>query len=93
MKKVNNNETLVTSWERDYNLEDLGKFPLFEEYREMIIQYGFVTLFSCFPLGALFAFLNNILEIRVDANKMISLSRRPIAERVEDIGGNIPANF
>lgn len=53
----------------------------------MIIQYGFVTLFvAAFPLAPLFALLNNIVEIRLDAQKMIVQSRRPIAERVEDIG-------
>lgn len=30
--------------------------------------------------------LNNVAEIRLDAYKMVSQSRRPLAERVEDIG-------
>ena len=37
---------------------------LFEEYLEMMIQYGFVTLFvSAFPLAPLLALLNNIWEV------------------------------
>jgi Calcium-activated chloride channel len=52
-----------------------------------VIQYGFVTLFvAAFPLAPLFALINNITEIRLDAYKMVSQARRPLAERVEDIG-------
>lgn len=52
-----------------------------------VVQYGFVTLFvAAFPLAPLFALLNNIAEIRLDAYKMVTQSRRPLAERVEDIG-------
>ncbi|XP_011495635.1 PREDICTED: anoctamin-4 [Ceratosolen solmsi marchali] len=76
-----------TSWEQDYQLQDPGRLALFDEYLEMIIQYGFVTLFvAAFPLAPLFALLNNIAEIRLDAYKMVKEARRPLAERVEDIG-------
>lgn len=37
-----------------------------------VIQFGFITLFVCaFPLAPFFALLNNIIEIRLDANKFI----------------------
>ncbi|XP_043289044.1 anoctamin-4 isoform X2 [Venturia canescens] len=76
-----------TYWEQDYQLQDPGKLALFDEYLEMIIQYGFVTLFvAAFPLAPFFALLNNIGEIRLDAYKMVKEARRPLAERVEDIG-------
>ncbi|XP_054290583.1 anoctamin-4-like [Macrosteles quadrilineatus] len=76
-----------TRWEEDYQLQDPGRLALFEEYLEMVIQYGFVTLFvAAFPLAPLFALLNNIGEIRLDAYKMVTQARRPLAERVEDIG-------
>ncbi|XP_011165233.1 anoctamin-4 isoform X2 [Solenopsis invicta] len=76
-----------TCWEKDYQLQDPGRLALFDEYLEMILQYGFVTLFvAAFPLAPLFALLNNIAEIRLDAYKMVSEARRPLAERVEDIG-------
>lgn len=52
-----------------------------------VIQYGFVTLFvAAFPLAPLFALLNNVAEIRLDAYKMVKEARRPLAERVQDIG-------
>lgn len=41
---------------------------------------------AAFPLAPLFALLNNIAEIRLDAYKMVKEARRPLAERVEDIG-------
>ncbi|XP_049883686.1 anoctamin-4-like [Pectinophora gossypiella] len=75
------------AWEQDYHLQDPGRLALFDEYLEMILQYGFVTLFvAAFPLAPLFALLNNIAEIRLDAYKMVTQGRRPLAERVEDIG-------
>ncbi|CAB0010579.1 unnamed protein product [Nesidiocoris tenuis] len=76
-----------TRWEQDYQLQDPGRLALFEEYLEMVLQYGFVTLFvAAFPLAPFFALINNIGEIRLDAFKMVAQSRRPLAERVEDIG-------
>ncbi|KAK0176228.1 hypothetical protein PV328_000382 [Microctonus aethiopoides] len=80
-------ERPYTYWEQDYQLQDPGKLALFDEYLEMILQYGFVTLFvAAFPLAPLFALLNNIGEIRLDAYKMVKEARRPLAERVADIG-------
>lgn len=52
-----------------------------------VIQFGFVTLFvASFPLAPLFALLNNIIEIRLDAKKFITELRRPVAVRAKDIG-------
>ncbi|XP_078409663.1 anoctamin-1-like isoform X2 [Cetorhinus maximus] len=72
-------------WELDYNLEPFtGLTP---EYMEMIVQFGFVTLFvASFPLAPLFALLNNIIEIRLDARKFVAELRRPDAVRAKDIG-------
>ncbi|KAF5905064.1 anoctamin-1 isoform X1 [Clarias magur] len=57
------------------------------EYMEMMIQFGMVTLFvASFPLAPLFALLNNVFEIRLDAKKFVSEYRRPIAARAKDIG-------
>ncbi|KAF8983281.1 Anoctamin-3 [Haplosporangium bisporale] len=60
---------------------------MFEEYRELVIQFGFCTLFvTAFPIAPIFALLNNILEIRVDAYKLLTQHRRPIAQGAQDIG-------
>ncbi|XP_055863941.1 anoctamin-7-like isoform X3 [Biomphalaria glabrata] len=72
-------------WEDDFELiENEG---LFQEYLEMILQFGFITIFvAAFPLAPLFALLNNWVEIRLDAHKFVCETRRPVAERAQDIG-------
>ncbi|XP_034033030.1 anoctamin-1-like isoform X2 [Thalassophryne amazonica] len=72
-------------YETDNFLEPFA--GLTPEYMEMIIQFGFVTLFvASFPLAPLFALLNNIIEIRLDAKKFVTELRRPVAARAKDIG-------
>ena len=52
-----------------------------------VIQYGFITIFvAAFPLAPLFALINNIIEIRLDAYKFVTQWKRPIATRASDIG-------
>lgn len=52
-----------------------------------VLQYGFVTIFVCaFPLAPLFALINNIFEIRIDAKKYLFYYQRPVAQRVKNIG-------
>lgn len=76
-----------TRWEKDYDLETMPPLGLFDEYLEMVIQYGFITIFvAAFPLAPLFALLNNIIEIRLDAFKFITQYRRPPPARAQDIG-------
>lgn len=41
---------------------------------------------AAFPLGPLFALLNSIVEIRVDAINFVDQFRRPDSARAEDIG-------
>ncbi|XP_065655307.1 anoctamin-7 isoform X3 [Hydra vulgaris] len=86
-KRKRRKETTVLKpiWEDDYELvENEG---LMAEYLEMVIQFGFITIFvAAFPLAPLFALLNNIFEIRIDSNKLICETRRPVAERAQDIG-------
>ncbi|XP_065700767.1 anoctamin-7 [Patagioenas fasciata] len=60
---------------------------LFDEYLEMVLQFGFITIFvAACPLAPLFALLNNWVEIRLDAQKFICDYRRPVAERAQGIG-------
>ncbi|XP_004346228.1 hypothetical protein CAOG_05555 [Capsaspora owczarzaki ATCC 30864] len=72
-------------WQRDASLNMFG--GLFGEYLEMVLQYGFITLFiAAFPLAPLLGFLNNIVEIRLDAVKLVVTTRRPPPIPAEDIG-------
>ncbi|KAJ3598798.1 hypothetical protein NHX12_032762 [Muraenolepis orangiensis] len=59
----------------------------FQDYQEMFVQFGYVVLFSsAFPLAAMCALINNIIEIRSDAFKLCSGLQRPFGQRVESIG-------
>ncbi|MEJ1271315.1 anoctamin 5 [Cricetulus griseus] len=86
-QRVSGSEKITPRWEQDYHLQPMGKLGLFYEYLEMIIQFGFVTLFvASFPLAPLLALVNNILEIRVDAWKLTTQFRRMVPEKAQDIG-------
>jgi anoctamin-7 len=83
-KQINLNR-ILTRWEMDYHL--IPYEGLFEEYLEMILQFGFITIFvAAFPLAPLFALLNNWFEIRLDAQKLVCETRRPVPERTKNIG-------
>uniref|UniRef100_A0A6Q2X206 Anoctamin n=1 Tax=Esox lucius TaxID=8010 RepID=A0A6Q2X206_ESOLU len=72
-------------WNLDYTLVPFD--GLTPEYMEMIIQFGFVSLFvASFPLAPLFALINNVIEIRLDAKKFVTELRRPDSVRTKDIG-------
>ncbi|XP_061639014.1 anoctamin-7 isoform X1 [Phyllopteryx taeniolatus] len=75
----------ICPWEVDYQL--LLCEGLFSEYLEMVIQFGFITIFvAACPLAPLFALINNWVEIRLDAQKFVTEYRRPVVERAQDIG-------
>lgn len=59
----------------------------FADHLEMLIQIGYVVLFSAaFPLAGLCALANNLLEIRSDAFKLAHVHQRPFGQRVANIG-------
>lgn len=75
----------LTRWEQDYRL--IQNEGLFQEYLEMVLQFGFITIFvAAFPLAPLFALLNNWVEIRLDAQKFVCETRRCVPERAQNIG-------
>ncbi|KAF9529637.1 calcium-activated chloride channel-domain-containing protein [Crepidotus variabilis] len=65
----------------------LPEYDLFVDLNEMVVQFGYVTLWSTiWPLAGAMAFLNNLLELRSDAFKMTVHHRRPIPTRTDTIG-------
>ncbi|KAJ8272188.1 hypothetical protein COCON_G00110470 [Conger conger] len=77
----------LQNWHHNYNLKEVNAFSLFNEFLEMVIQFSFTTIFvAAFPLAPLLALLNNIIEIRLDAIKMVSLERRLVPKKTNDIG-------
>nr|KAE8920385.1 hypothetical protein PF009_g29318 [Phytophthora fragariae] len=61
----------------------------FADYKELMVQFGYVTLYSpVFPLAAAFAWLNNTIESRSDLLKLVNRHgyQRPIAQHARGIG-------
>jgi len=75
----------LPQWEADSKLGDYQ--GTLDEYSEMVIQYGYLTLFaSAFPLAPLMAVINNMIEIRTDAFKLLSSTKRPDYKGAATIG-------
>ncbi|KAM9327575.1 anoctamin-4-like [Pholidichthys leucotaenia] len=82
-----NSKASFPQWEKDFNLQSMNAYGLFDEYLEMILQFGFTTIFvAAFPLAPLLALINNIIEIRLDAYKFVTQWRRPLPSQAKDIG-------
>ena len=66
----------------------LGAFRgTYQEYNEMAIQFGYLTMFaSAAPWAACFCMLNNEIERRVDAYKMLYTQQRPRYQGAASIG-------
>ncbi|RHY94480.1 hypothetical protein DYB37_006836 [Aphanomyces astaci] len=77
----------VSAAEEQMHLGAYDNMGIFADYNEMIIQFGYITLFVVsFPLAPFLALLNNYFEIRIDAFKLAKESRRPNPHGAEDIG-------
>ncbi|XP_040885885.1 anoctamin-9-like isoform X2 [Toxotes jaculatrix] len=77
----------LQDWLRNYHLASTDAFSLFNEFLEMVVQFSFTTIFvAAFPLAPFLALMNNILEIRLDAIKMVCLERRMVPRKTNDIG-------
>ena len=59
----------------------------FDDYSEIAVQFAYVVQFTfAFPWAPVMALLNNIFEIRIDANKLLKQAQRPPALGAENIG-------
>ncbi|CAH0550168.1 unnamed protein product [Brassicogethes aeneus] len=73
----------LRQWESDYLLNKSERYRIAHEYLDTVAEYGYVTFFiSSFPLAPLCGFLTNIMHLRIDAYKSITLYRRPNAKKV-----------
>ena len=77
----------VSPVEEQFLKDDYNALSLFNDYSELVIQFGYATLFvSAFPLAPMFACAANFVEIRVDGWKLCQVCRRPWPQGAEDIG-------
>lgn len=69
------------------NIADNQHEGLFDDYLELALQFGIVVMFaSFFPLVAVLALLNNLVEIRSDSFKLLKMMKRPVPHVVGSIG-------
>lgn len=73
--------------EMEAKYEPYEEKEAFDDYAEMVIQFGVVTLFVvAFPLAPVLALANNVLELHVDAFKLVDHRRRPSPHKANSIG-------
>ncbi|BGP56210.1 hypothetical protein JCM8202v2_003823 [Rhodotorula sphaerocarpa] len=73
--------------ERIRHEQQLPTEDIFGEYAEMVTQFGYLTMFAVvWPISPLWSLINNIFEIRSDAFKIVTQTRRPIPSRTASVG-------
>ena len=89
-QELYNPVTLRTQLEREVSKSAYiarGIDGTFEDYLELMTQYGYVTMFAvAFPLAPMLACLNNMLGLRKDRFKLLALTRRPVPAGARGIG-------
>jgi len=59
----------------------------FDDYDELVVQFGYVSLFVvAFPVIPLLALINNVGENWIDGSKLLRYSQRPHPRGASDIG-------
>jgi len=72
--------------------EELGELEkdeieLFDDYLEMIMTFGYITLFaSAFPFGTTITALFIYMETKQDAFKLTTVTKRPFSRKAYDTG-------
>ena len=69
------------------NEAELDVYDVSTDLREMVVQFGYLTLFSViWPLTAVSFLINNWVELRSDAVKICVEMQRPTPHRADSIG-------
>ncbi|KAF0688930.1 Aste57867_19534 [Aphanomyces stellatus] len=77
----------VSEAEKQFALSTYEWSGTFDDYTEMIVQFGFCSLFVVsFPLTPVLAFINNYMEIRVDGFRLLFENRRSRPRSAGSIG-------
>ena len=83
--EINTDDIRIQEAEAESHMEVYAE--TYDDYLEIYIQFGYVILFSSvYPLAALWAVVNNVIEIRSDAFKLCMVNQRPFCKKVKDIG-------
>ena len=69
------------------NEAELETYDVYDDIREMVVQFGYLALFSVvWPLAPVSFLINNWIELRADAVKICVEMRRPTPWRAATIG-------
>ena len=80
-------QAVNTKVEKEYMLEAYTDLDAFKDFNEMVIQFGYITLFAvALPIAPVLAVLNNFFEIRGDAFALCKGSRRRAYQTKQTIG-------
>lgn len=70
-----------------FDESNLQEYDSFDDYLEMTIQFGYITLFaSAYPLAACLGVLANLVEVRSDGFKLARICRKPRSFRKGSVG-------
>ncbi|KAI1498720.1 calcium-activated chloride channel-domain-containing protein [Biscogniauxia marginata] len=73
--------------QRVRNEAELDVYDVAVDYREMVVQFGYLSLFSAiWPLTPVMFLINNWIELRSDLMKIAISCQRPIPWRADSIG-------
>jgi hypothetical protein len=85
--KVEDRDLLKRSLRKIQRERNKSELEIFDDYLEMIVQFGYVTLFaSAFPLASALSVFCNFVEVKSDAFKVSFVGKKPLPKRVSDIG-------
>jgi hypothetical protein len=74
-----------TAPEKEFELEPYNS--TFDDFDELVIQFGYVSMFVvAFPIAPLLALINNVFETKIDSGKLMYLTRRPEPRGAANIG-------
>jgi anoctamin-10 len=69
------------------NEAELGMYDVTGDFREMVVQFGYLSMFSvAWPLTAVSYLINDWIELRGDALKIAIECQRPVPWRADGIG-------
>ena len=80
-------QAVTAKVEKEFGLEPFSDLDALQDFNEMVIQFGYITLFAvALPIAPLLAVLNNFFEIRGDAFALCKGSRRRAYQTKQTIG-------
>lgn len=83
-KKVGDGELVMAHIKTELQL---SKYEQFDDYLEIVINFGYITLFaSAFPLAPLLTLLFHSIELQADKWKIYNLYQRPLPYKQNTIG-------